>query len=156
MNQIVTTAAPAVKAKKKDCPTHRMSWVKFIAQSVQRYSHFKTVGDAERALRVWNALYSYVGREAPSGSGLDAGTFLCEESRGNVLVFCTSFHHMDEHGGYDGWTEHKVVVKPAFYGIDIRITGRDRNQIKDYLGDLFHGWLTAEKDHPALVEYTDL
>ena len=51
----------------------------------------------------------------PSGSGFDCGTQLAWEkmSSGGTtikwngkLVFKTSFHHMDEHGGYDGWTEY--------------------------------------------------
>jgi hypothetical protein len=79
----------------------------------------------------------------PSGSGIDCGTTLdrdrCTESK---LVFLLAYHHMNENGMYDGWTEHTVIVTPSFNGIDIRITGRDRNQIKDYLHDVFHHTLT--------------
>lgn len=76
----------------------------------------------------------------PHGSGIDAGVkFDWHDSRVDKLVFTLGFHHMDEHGGYDGWTEHSVVVTPDFVsGFKIRITGRDRNMIKDYLHDLFY------------------
>jgi hypothetical protein len=50
---------------------------------------------------------------------------------------------MTEGGMYDGWTEHTVVVTPSLaFGINIRITGRNRNDIKDYLHDVFHEALT--------------
>jgi hypothetical protein len=46
---------------------------------------------------------------------------------------------MDEHGCYDGWTHHKVIVKASLWaGIDIRVTGRDRNQIKEYIAEQFN------------------
>lgn len=89
------------------------------------------------------AILDLVKEHLPSGSGFDSGTNIeLDECNDSQLVFSTSFHHMDEHGGYDGWTEHKVVVKPSFAGIDIKVTGRDRNQIKEYIGDIFYGDLT--------------
>ena len=81
--------------------------------------------------------------EAPSGSGIDTGTELdLEATNENRIVFTCGFHHMDENGCYDGWTEHKILIKPTFAGFDIRVTGRDRNQIKEYLADEFHNWLS--------------
>ncbi len=91
---------------------------------------------------------------APSGSGIDHGTeLLASECKPGNLVFETAFHHMDEHGYYDGWTDHKVIVTPSFIGdIDIRITGRDRHFIKDYLADVYHSWLTEEETPTASTE----
>ena len=49
----------------------------------------------------------------PSGAGIDCGTKLISSaSTPERLVFYTEFHHMDEQGGYDGWTVHNVVVTP--------------------------------------------
>lgn len=75
----------------------------------------------------------------PSGSGFDSGTQLdLVRSRPDRLVFTTAFHHMDDSGGYDGWTEHTIAIVPAFDGVSIAsISGRDRNGIKDYIADLF-------------------
>lgn len=83
---------------------------------------------------------------APSGSGIDNGIeLLVSESTPEKLVFSCDFHHMNDAGFYDGWTEHKVIITPSFYcGINIRITGRDRNDIKDYLADVFSCWLNEE------------
>ena len=87
-------------------------------------------------------------REGPSGSGWDCGTsFDKDRSSRNKLVFFGSYHHMDEMGGYDGWTEHQIIVTPSLFdGIDIKITGRNRNDIKEYLHDLFYWWLKSEVD----------
>lgn len=80
---------------------------------------------------------------APSGSGFDSGTNLLMVTE-DQMTFETFFHHMDEMGGYDGWTSHVVYVKPSFEGITLRITGKDKNDIKDYIGDVFHEWLNTE------------
>jgi len=86
----------------------------------------------------------------PSGSGIDSGCKIdIEKSNDGKVVIDTSFHHMTEHGMYDGWTDHKVIVKPAFNGIDLRITGRDRDMIKDYLYQIFDCALNEEFKHPA-------
>lgn len=80
---------------------------------------------------------------APSGSGFDSGTKLVEEEcSSKALVFTTSFHHMDEHGSYDGWTEHKVFARPDFiFGILVTVSGPNKNDIKAYITDRFHYWL---------------
>lgn len=80
---------------------------------------------------------------APSGSGFDNGTELrLEASDPQKLVFATSFHHMDEHGSYCGWTDHEVIVKPCLWsGFSLRITGRNRNEIKEYIHECFSSWL---------------
>lgn len=76
----------------------------------------------------------------PSGGGFDCGTdFAFEASNPNRLVFVTSFHHMNEVGMYDGWTEHTVVIKPDLANgyFFARVTGRNKNQIKDYIAECF-------------------
>jgi hypothetical protein len=82
----------------------------------------------------------------PSGSGFDNGTHLHESSEPERLVFACDFHHMNDGGMYDGWTEHNVVVKPSLvYGLDIKVTGRDRNEIKDYIAETFQHALTEDE-----------
>ncbi len=75
----------------------------------------------------------------PHGSGIDAGVKLEKDLCNNdKLVFSFGFHHMTESGYYDGWTEHKLIIKPSLIlGYTMHITGRDRNMIKDYLQSLF-------------------
>ncbi len=82
----------------------------------------------------------------PSGSGFDSGTTLdLDVSSVDRLVFRTSFHHMDGNGMYYGWTEHDIIVTASLaHGFNLRITGRDRDQIKDYIADCFSTALLEE------------
>lgn len=86
----------------------------------------------------------YVLAHMPAGGGFDNGTQLDFDcSHGGRLLFTTAFHHMDEGGGYDGWTEHNVTVTPSFDGFDLTVSGRNRNDIKDYIGESFHHALST-------------
>ncbi len=90
------------------------------------------------------AIANLVERFMPHGSGFDNGTQIdLEASHATKLVFHTAFHHMNESGMYDGWTEHTVTVTPAFDGINLRVSGRNQNGIKDYIGDCFSDALTT-------------
>ena len=110
----------------------------------------------------WQAIHErmvdyLVAHELPAGSGIDAGTQfeigqLLERSTTAIqnwrlprLTFTTAFHHMNEAGYYDGWTEHKVIVRAdLLMGYTLDITGRDRNQIKEYLADLYQAAFDRE------------
>jgi len=96
----------------------------------------------------WEKIIENLMASAPYGSGIDCGTRrVLNDSSFNKLVFTFDFHHMDEMGGYDGWTEHTAKVTPSFLnGFDIYITGRNRNDIKDYLYDVYYHWLAEEVD----------
>ena len=84
---------------------------------------------------------------APSGSGIDCGTKLTSHSfnsKGELqcFVLSASYHHMNGDGMYDGWTDHDFVITAGWDGPEIRITGRDRNDTKDYLYDVYYTFLT--------------
>lgn len=87
----------------------------------------------------------------PSGSGIDHGTTIdVDASTTDRVVLRTSYHHMNDGGMYDGWTEHRIVVRPSFIGgIDLAIGGRDRNGIKEYLFDVFAQTLLEPVDLEA-------
>lgn len=79
-----------------------------------------------------------VSEHMPSGSGFDNGTkIVIEKSNLSRLVFTTSFHHMNEHGFYTGWTDHTVTLKANLDGHVIKVSGRDRNGIKEYIESTF-------------------
>lgn len=84
----------------------------------------------------------------PSGSGIDSGVKIdWQETTSKKLVFTFGFHHMNDGGYYDGWTEHSLIVQASLaHGLSLRITGKDRNQIKEYLYDLFSSALEQEFD----------
>jgi len=75
----------------------------------------------------------------PHGSGLDGKCeFQPENSNPEKLVFFFEFHHMNENGYYDGWTEHNLTITPSLqFGYNMRITGRNKGNVKEYLHDLF-------------------
>lgn len=84
---------------------------------------------------------------APSGSGIDAGTqIISEKCSREKLVFSADYHHMNENGFYDGWTEHQVIVSHDLIGLNLKITGKNRDDIKEYLTEVYHCWLTKEVD----------
>lgn len=115
---------------------------------------FVAMQNCERSGNEWgarweSALESLAADYLPSGSGFDSGSrFLADESRPDRLIFATSFHHMNDSGFYDGWTEHRVIATPEFAGFSLKITGRDKRGIKDYIGDSFHAALSESVPMP--------
>lgn len=96
---------------------------------------------------------SQIMMRAPSGGGIDCGTRLIPfdydgdrydttEYKGGPIKFFVEFHHMNDGGYYDGWTEHTITLRPhLIFGYELTISGKDKNGIKDYLADIYGGWL---------------
>lgn len=119
-----------------------------IASKMDAYHHCLKVNYTEWIGKHEDSILELVHNHMPSGSGIDSGTkILLDESKPDKLVFSFGYHHMNENGYYDGWTEHKAIVTPSFVqGISINITGRNRNDIKDYLYQTFEQALNQEVD----------
>ena len=124
----------------------RVSVAQRCAQLLQSILNCEKSGNWEWRDRHTTRLEKLVREAMPSGSGFDAGTTLdMDQSTPERLVFTTSFHHMDESGGYDGWTDHRVSVRPSLvFSLLVTVSGRDRNQIKDYIAETFHSALTTQ------------
>jgi len=129
------------------------------------YQKLATAIDAyKRCIKTGNGIWEEKHKEtidaimdsAPSGSGVDNGTKLdLEASTANKLVFTFGFHHMNDGGYYDGWTEHVLRAVPSFVcGVELTISGRNRNDIKEYLYELYEGWLSEEWTDPVLAAFT--
>lgn len=100
-----------------------------------------------------------VKQHLPHGSGFDCGTKIdLDASHSDKLVLTTEFHHMNENGYYDGWTEHTVTVTPSLqFKYHIRISGRNRNEIKDLIRESFDVALSTDVRYDLFVEqYPDL
>ena len=110
-----------------------------IAEKLQAIENCRKSGNLEWEARHGDAIEELVNSHMPSGSGFDNGTTLdTSASTPDKLVFQTAFHHMDENGMYAGWTDHSVTIKASLAsGFDMRIGGRDRNGIKDYIAECF-------------------
>lgn len=93
----------------------------------------------------WTAQITDIAKDhLPSGAGIDSGSTVdLDRSTADRIVIHTSFHHMNEDGMYDGWTEHTVTVRPSFIGgLSLTVSGRNRNEIKDHLHQTFDHALT--------------
>ena len=114
--KLVTQIASLVDARQTCIERKNTEW---IAKHTDRLKHFETL--------------------LPSGSGWDRGTTIdLVKSTPERLVLFGSFHHMNDGGYYDGWTDHEIVVTPSLqFGFTVKVTGRDRNDIKEYLTGLF-------------------
>ena len=117
-----------------------------LASAVQARLNCIASSDSEWEGKHEERIEALVKNHLPSGSGIDSGTAIdLDKSTGEKLVLTLSYHHMDEMGGYDGWTEHTITVRPSLlFGIDLTISGRDRNRIKDYLYEVYQYALTRE------------
>lgn len=100
----------------------------------------------------------------PSGSGFDSGTEIDVERTSEKgadtirerIFLNTSFHHIDsESGCYDGWTSHRITVRPdLLFGFDLTISGPDRNGIKEYMHEVFAAALSAEVEENEKGEFS--
>jgi len=106
----------------------------------------------------WEDLHQYALNELareflPSGSGFDMGSKInLVQSTGEKLVFFTKFHHMNEHGYYDGWSSHTITVTASLiHGLNIEIESEyaDKKHEEEYGWD--NGDHIAESFNIALT-----
>lgn len=98
-------------------------------------------------LNKWTDHLEILNNFLPSGSGIDSGCKIdIENSKEDKIIISFGFHHLNENGYYTGWTSHKLILRPTFDEFDMKITGPDKNQIKDYLYDVFYNNLNEEID----------
>ena len=117
-----------------------------IARLLEARENCVKVGNDEWFAKHTSRLNELTHNYMPHGAGIDNGvTIDIAKSNSNKLVFHTSYHHMDDNGIYDGWTDHTITVTPSLAnGIDVRISGSNRNDIKDYLYEVFYTVLRIE------------
>jgi len=83
----------------------------------------------------------------PNGNGMrrQINCMILLESTKKRIVIGTAYWHPNDNYETSRWTEHKVVITPSFEGeINIRITGKNENNVKDYLYDIFREALMKE------------
>jgi hypothetical protein len=119
---------------------------KLLAGAIGAYHRCKASGNTEWLNKHADAVERMCKDVLPSGSGIDSGcTIDLDECTEEKIVIHASFHHMNDGGMYDGWTEHTITARPSFIGqVDLTITGRNRNDIKDCLSETFHHVLTEQ------------
>ena len=71
----------------------------------------------------------------------EGGTMILLKSTETKIVIDTAYWHYET----SRWTEHQVVITPNFEGgINIRITGKNEDNIKEYLHEIFREALMKE------------
>ena len=117
-----------------------------LASTIEARLNCEQSGNAEWFARHTDSIKQMVDDLMPSGSGWDSGTKIdLDNSHADKLVFYGSYHHMNDGGYYDGWTEHTITVTPSLaHDYHIRISGRNRNDIKEYLHEEFSWTLETE------------
>jgi len=117
-----------------------------IASLVVGIKNCKETNNKEWKIKHEKALKDIERDHLPNESGIDSGTKIdIDRCRSDKIVLITSFHHMNENGFYDGWTDHEIMITSDFvYVLDIKISGKNRNNIKDHLHDLFYNALTND------------
>lgn len=90
----------------------------------------------------------------PHGSGFDCGTKIdLDASHADKLVFTTEYHHMNDGGYYDGWTQHTITVTPSLqHKYHLRISGRNRNDIKEAIHECFDVALSTDVRYDLFSE----
>jgi hypothetical protein len=111
-----------------------------LAQLIDARLHCGSTNNVEWADKHRESIERIIKDYLPHGSGIDSSCHIdFEKSHGDKIVINTAFHHMDDNGYYAGWTEHRVTVVPSLaFGFRLSISGRNRNDIKSYLGDTFY------------------
>ena len=122
---------------------------RILAQTIGAYHRcLQSPTKDEWASRHKERAHALVREHFPHGSGFDSGTSLdLDVSTEEKIVLHTSYHHMNDGGFYDGWTEHTVRVYPSLaYGFRTTVSGPNRNDIKEYIGESFHFALNLDVD----------
>ncbi len=123
-----------------------MKVIEKIATQVMAIQNCEKSGNSEWLHKHTEFLCKIEETLLPSGSGFDNGSCveidLCKE---NKIVLKTDYHHMNDNGMYDGWTTHLITIKPDFVcGLHITVSGKDRNDIKNFIHETFYQALTQE------------
>lgn len=123
-----------------------------VSRSVA-YRNCEKSGNEEWYNNHYQALQWLQDNHLPSGSGIDSGCQIdTDKTNADRIVINSSFHVMDEYGGYNGWINFTVTVKASLlFGFDTNIKGNFSSNksaygLKDYLYEIFDCDLRHEID----------
>lgn len=120
--------------------THRIAFLNCLTK--------KNAQSQEWADQHKELILQLVKEKMPSGSGIDTGTTWVEDfSPDEKLQFSCDYHHMNQHGFYDGWTHHIITVTPSFRDFNLDIQGEDRNDVHEYLAEVYRDALLQDFEY---------
>jgi len=111
---------------------------KAMALTLNAYHNCVKADNKDWELKHFEKLTEY-NDSLPSGSGIDSGCKIdIESSTDNIIIINFGYHFMDENGYYDGWEDYKLIITPSLsFDFDLKIIGKNRNEIKDYFYEMF-------------------
>ena len=92
----------------------------------------------------WLERMEQLTKALPHGSGLNGKVEFIGSASEDKLTISAEYQHMDESGYYTGWSTYIITVRATFYGLNVTVKGRKDNDLREYLGELFHNALSAE------------
>ena len=111
-----------------------------LYQKIARVASQKNSPQKEKELTLLQELL-------PNGNGIrrQLKCVISLKSTKERIVIDTSYCHSNYSDERSRWTEHQVVITPSFEGeIGIRIAGKNVNNLKKYLDDVFREALMKE------------
>lgn len=85
----------------------------------------------------------------PRSNGLDAGVvFDWNRSKPNKFIFSFNYYYRDKRGDRSGWTRHQLIITAGYFNkFYMRITGRNKNKMKESLLTLFNEIFEVDHDY---------
>jgi hypothetical protein len=95
--------------------------------------------------RQWNKRVRQMLKLLPHGSGFNVHpSIMFRQWRdGGRLVICASYQHMDDHGGYIGWSSHDIEIVPDLvFNFDLSVVLiEDNTGVEAGTDDMFLDYL---------------
>lgn len=119
-----------------------------IAWALDRRDSNVNVPESLRT-RAAERLHDIISNHLPHGSGFDGATAIHHDGDPRQhYTIASSYHKMDEHGGYDGWADFEihVVAKPDLlfsWDVEIEISNAE-DDLRNYILDTFYEVLNQE------------
>lgn len=103
----------------------------------------------------WKQAIDELLKHLPHGNGINAEAGIqldWENSTPGNLRFNFSYQHMNDHGYYDGWTEHELIIQSSSIGgfnLQVTIEGEveDKDEIIEYLEQMLQSTFYYESDY---------
>jgi hypothetical protein len=105
----------------------------------------KYIGENEQKRMLRRAIEEFVAEYMPKGGGWKDGTSIdLTESNDSEIVLRGTYYHVISYGNYGAPTEHKILIDASLSrGFKVKVTGRDKNDVKDELYERFVGALNT-------------
>ena len=105
----------------------------------------RVLGQKNKSLNVIEKELTLFKEVLPNGNGIEAGCVISLKSTKKRIVIDTLYWHTNDSDETSRWTAHQVIITPSFEReINIRITGKNKDNVKDYLHDIFREALMKE------------